>query len=88
MADSKDCLPMCVLTRAKEAHAKDTADEGGGQKKHRQDLDVSQCSAVLMGSTCDLCGFASHFKIDLRDSISDPEPGTMWDRCSRTSASR
>lgn len=88
MADRKDCFPMRVLTRAKEAHAKDTADEGGGQKKHRQNLDVSQCSAVLMGSTCDLCGFASHFKIYLRDSISDTEPATKWDRCSQTSASR
>lgn len=57
---------MSVLTRAKEAHAENTADEGGGQKKHRQNLDVSQCSAVLMGSTCDLCGFTSHSKIHLK----------------------
>lgn len=53
MANGEGCLAIFVLGRAEEAHAKDTADEGGRQEKHGQDLDVSKRSAVLMGRTCD-----------------------------------
>ena len=53
MANGEDCLTSLVLGRAEEAHTKDAADEGGRQEKHRQNLDVSKRSAVLMGRTCD-----------------------------------
>ena len=53
MADGEGCLAIFVLGRTEKAHAEDTADEGGRQEKHGQDLDVSKRSAVLMGRTCD-----------------------------------
>lgn len=65
MANHEGCLAIGPLRRAEEAHAEDAADEGGGQEKHGQDLDDAQCSAVLMGSMCDLRGFGSHSEIHL-----------------------
>ena len=41
MADRKDSLAIGPLGSTEKAHAKDTADEGGGQEKNRQDLDDS-----------------------------------------------
>ena len=53
MADGEGCLAIFVLGGTEEAHSKDTADKGGRQEKHGQDLDVSERSAVLMGRTRD-----------------------------------
>lgn len=63
-------MTISPLGSVEKAHAKDTADEGGGQEKHRQDLDHSQCPAVLMGSASDLCGFGRHSDIHLEGSVS------------------
>ena len=41
MAYRKDGLSIIICGCAKEAHTKDTADEGGGQEEHRQDLNIS-----------------------------------------------
>ena len=65
MADCEDCLAISALGRAEEAHAEDAADEGGGQEKHRQDLDDSQCAAVLMRGVRNLCGFGRHCDVHL-----------------------
>lgn len=42
MTNRKNGLAICPLGRVKKSHTEDTTDEGGGQKKHRQDLDDSQ----------------------------------------------
>lgn len=86
MAHREFCLAISALGCAEKAHAEDTADEGGGQEKHGQNLDDAQCSAVLMGSTCDLGGFGGHFDVHLEGGVqldvSEPN------ECSQTSASR
>ena len=85
-ANRKDCPAIIALGCAEEAHAKDTADERGGQEKRTQNLDDAQRSAVLMGSTGDLGGFGCHFEVHLRGSVSEMLPS--MDGCSQTSASR
>ena len=66
MADREFCLAIRPLGCAEEAHTEDAADEGGGQEKHRQDLNDAQRPAVLMGRACYLCGFGSHLDVHLK----------------------
>ena len=70
VTNHKGHLAVNALGRAEKAHAKDAADEGRRQEKHRQDLDDSQSSAVLMGGASDLGGFGGHFDVHLEGDIS------------------
>lgn len=88
MANREFCPAISPLGCAEKAHAEDTADEGGGQEKHGQDLDHAQCSAVLMGSACYLCGFGGHLDVHLKYGGFSKTLQSESDQCSQTSASR
>lgn len=74
LANHKGHLAVNALGGAEEAHAEDAADEGGWEEKHREDLDDSQSSAVLMGGASDLGGFGGHFDVHLEGGVS----GVCW----------
>ena len=87
MTNRKHSPAIRPLRRAKEAHAKNTADQRRRQEQHRQDLDDPQRSAILMRRSRNLRGLGRHLQIHLCICINQ-QTAIKRDQCSQTSASR